>query len=168
VARHLFQPQDAHRPPLQTLSNILAAIREGDYSIRGRRALSGDALGEVMLEVNDLGQTLARATTGRDGSDRAVAYGDGGDRRRVFAFDGEQRLQLVNRAGEKIVGPTFGTFVWVALPMSWAFPLVSTLPPGAAPQTMQMVFPGGVGVGTFVAALFVKVDNSISCSCSLT
>ena len=28
--------------PLQTLSNILAAIREGDYSIRGRRALSGD------------------------------------------------------------------------------------------------------------------------------
>ncbi|HET9480103.1 MAG TPA: hypothetical protein VFO72_12190, partial [Pyrinomonadaceae bacterium] len=44
--------------PLQTLSNILAAIREGDYSIRGRRALSGDALGEVMLEVNDLGQTL--------------------------------------------------------------------------------------------------------------
>src|SRR5215208_1888731 len=44
--------------PLQTLSNILAAIREGDYSIRGRRALTGDALGEVMLEVNDLGQTL--------------------------------------------------------------------------------------------------------------
>ena len=44
--------------PLQTLSNILAAIREGDYSIRGRRASVGDALGEVMLEVNDLGQTL--------------------------------------------------------------------------------------------------------------
>src|SRR5215475_10149971 len=43
--------------PLQTLSNILAAIREGDYSIRGRRATSGDALGEVMLEVNDLGST---------------------------------------------------------------------------------------------------------------
>ena len=44
--------------PLQTLSNILGAIREGDYSIRGRRALTGDALGEVMLEVNYLGQTL--------------------------------------------------------------------------------------------------------------
>jgi len=35
--------------PLQTLSNILAAIREGDYAIRGRRAATGDALGEVML-----------------------------------------------------------------------------------------------------------------------
>lgn len=34
--------------PLQTLSNILAAIREGDYSIRGRRAEVGDALGEVI------------------------------------------------------------------------------------------------------------------------
>ena len=44
--------------PLQTLSNILAAIREGDYSIRGRRALTGDALGEVMLEVNDALQAL--------------------------------------------------------------------------------------------------------------
>src|SRR6266487_4770514 len=31
--------------PLQTLSNILGALREGDYSIRGRRASSGDALG---------------------------------------------------------------------------------------------------------------------------
>ena len=40
--------------PLQTLSNILGALREGDYSIRGRRASSGDALGEVMLEVNEL------------------------------------------------------------------------------------------------------------------
>src|SRR5438128_12012334 len=44
--------------PLQTLSNILAAIREGDYSIRGRRAASGDALCEVMLEVTDLNATL--------------------------------------------------------------------------------------------------------------
>ena len=50
--------------PLQTLSNILAAIREGDYSIRGRRASVGDALGEVMLEVNDLGQTLREQRLG--------------------------------------------------------------------------------------------------------
>ena len=48
-------------------SNILAAIREGDYSIRGRRALSGDALGEVMLEVNDLGQTLREQRLGHGG-----------------------------------------------------------------------------------------------------
>jgi len=50
--------------PLPNLSNILAAIREGDYSIRGRRAEVGDALGEVMLEVNDLGQTLREQRLG--------------------------------------------------------------------------------------------------------
>src|ERR1041385_5618477 len=31
--------------PLQTISNLLAALREGDYSIRARGASSDDALG---------------------------------------------------------------------------------------------------------------------------
>jgi len=44
--------------PLQTLSNLLAALREGDYSIRARGARRDDALGEVMIEVNALGETL--------------------------------------------------------------------------------------------------------------
>jgi len=38
--------------PLQTLSNLLAALREGDFSIRARGAARDDALGEAMLEVN--------------------------------------------------------------------------------------------------------------------
>jgi uncharacterized membrane protein YsdA (DUF1294 family) len=33
---------------LQTLSNLLAALREGDYSIRARGAGREDALGDVM------------------------------------------------------------------------------------------------------------------------
>src|SRR5688572_31842347 len=40
--------------PLQTLSNLLAALAEGDYSIRARGARGGDPLGQVMLEVNAL------------------------------------------------------------------------------------------------------------------
>ena len=63
--------------PLQTLSNILAAIREGDYSIRGRRAALGDALGEVMLEVNDLGQTLREQRIGALEATASVAHRDG-------------------------------------------------------------------------------------------
>ena len=35
--------------PLQTLSNILAALREGDYSLRGRRAAIGDALVDALI-----------------------------------------------------------------------------------------------------------------------
>ena len=44
--------------PLQTLSNLLAAMREGDFSIRGRGATTRDSLGDVMREVNALGETL--------------------------------------------------------------------------------------------------------------
>ncbi len=62
----------------------------------------------------------------------------------VFAFDGEQRLQLVNRAGERLLAQP-RRVCWAAQPTSSGFLLVSTRPSGAAPQTMQMVFPGGVG-----------------------
>src|SRR5579864_4049985 len=44
------------RFPLQTISNLLAAIREGDYSIRARGGRREDALGEVIIEVNALGE----------------------------------------------------------------------------------------------------------------
>src|SRR5512132_1177214 len=44
--------------PLQTLSNMLAALREGDYSIRARGADREDALGLAFLESNLLGETL--------------------------------------------------------------------------------------------------------------
>ena len=44
--------------PLQTVSNLLAALREDDFSIRARGAAPDDALGQVMLEVNTLAETL--------------------------------------------------------------------------------------------------------------
>ncbi len=86
--------------PLQTLSNILAAIREGDYSIRGRRAATGDALGEVMLEVNDLGQTLREQRLGALEATALLRTVMSEIDVAVFAFDGKERLRLVNRAGE--------------------------------------------------------------------
>src|SRR5689334_2522747 len=42
--------------PLQTLANLLEALREGDFSLRARRGGDEDALGEVMREVNLLGR----------------------------------------------------------------------------------------------------------------
>src|SRR3984893_895505 len=51
--------------PLQTMSNLLAALREGDYSIRARGARAGSALGEVLIEINPFGETLARQRLGR-------------------------------------------------------------------------------------------------------
>jgi two-component system nitrogen regulation sensor histidine kinase NtrY len=44
--------------PLQTISNVLESLREGDFSLRARGAGNSDALGEVVMEVNALGTTL--------------------------------------------------------------------------------------------------------------
>ena len=44
--------------PLQTIANLLAALREGDYSIRARGAAPEDGLGLALLEVNMLSDTL--------------------------------------------------------------------------------------------------------------
>ncbi len=45
--------------PLQTLANVVAALREEDYSFRARGAATDDALGELSLEVNALADLLA-------------------------------------------------------------------------------------------------------------
>ena len=130
--------------PLQTLSNILAAIREGDYSIRGRRATSGDALGEVMLEVNDLGQTLREQRLGAMEATALLRTVMSEIDVAVFSFDGDQRLRLVNRAGEKLLAQPSARLLGRT---SDDLGLADCLnrPDDGMPQTMQMVFPGGVG-----------------------
>src|SRR6266446_1513657 len=130
--------------PLQTLSNILAAIREGDYSIRGRRALTGDALGEVMLEVNDLGQTLREQRLGAMEATALLRTVMAEIDVAVFAFDGNQRLRLVNRAGEKLLAqPAARLLGRNSEELGLAACLNGHDNPG--PYTTQMVFPGGVG-----------------------
>jgi two-component system nitrogen regulation sensor histidine kinase NtrY len=130
--------------PLQTLSNILAAIREGDYSIRGRRASSGDALGEVMLEVNDLGQTLREQRLGAMEATALLRTVMAEIDVAVFAFDGDERLRLVNRAGEKLLAqPSTRLLGRTSRELGLAPCLHS--PNGVGPHTMQVVFPGGFG-----------------------
>jgi len=89
--------------PLQTLANVVASLREEDYSFRARGATTEDALGELSLEVNALADLLADQ---RIGAIEATAL-----LRRVveeidaplFAFDPDRVLRLVNPAGERLV-----------------------------------------------------------------
>jgi two-component system, NtrC family, nitrogen regulation sensor histidine kinase NtrY len=89
--------------PLQSLANLLEALREDDYSLRGRNVDPRDAVGEVMVEVNALGRMLhgQRLDALEAGMllEKVVAEVD----MAVFAFDAERRLQLVNRAGESLL-----------------------------------------------------------------
>ena len=130
--------------PLQTLSNILAAIREGDYSIRGRRAASGDALGEVMLEVNDLGATLRGQRLGAMEASALLRTVVAEIDSAIFAFDREQRLRLVNRAGERLLAqPAARLLGHTSGELGLASCLDGHDDRGA--YTMQMAFPGGAG-----------------------
>lgn len=130
--------------PLQTLSNILAAIREGDYSIRGRWATTGDVLGEVMLEVNALGETLRQQRLGALEATALLRSVMAEIDVAVFAFDAEQRLRLVNRTGEKLLAQPATRLLGRT---SDELNLTQCLngDAGERPNTIQMVFPGGAG-----------------------
>lgn len=90
--------------PLQTISNLLAALREGDYSIRARGATIEDALGDVMLEVNALGETLREQRLGALEATALLRKVMSKIEVAVFTFDMDERLRLVNDAGERLMG----------------------------------------------------------------
>jgi two-component system, NtrC family, nitrogen regulation sensor histidine kinase NtrY len=90
--------------PIQTLSNLLSGLREGDYSVRGAGANAHDALGIAMAEINALGTTLQSQRLGALEATAllrtVMAEIDAG----IFAFDGAGTLKLVNREGERLLG----------------------------------------------------------------
>ena len=89
--------------PLQTMTNLLAALREGDYSIRARGARENDALGEALLEVNELGETLRTQRLGAFEATALLRTIMAEIDVAVFTFDPERKLRLVNRAGENLL-----------------------------------------------------------------
>jgi two-component system, NtrC family, nitrogen regulation sensor histidine kinase NtrY len=90
--------------PLQTMSNLLAALREGDYSIRARGARGGTAMGEVLLEINSLGEALRLQRLGAFEATALLRTIMSEIDVAVFTFDPKRRLRLVNRAGETLLG----------------------------------------------------------------
>ena len=61
---------------LQTLTNVIASLREGDYSFRARGANAHDPLGELAGEVNALADLLQgqRDILGRVGREIGRAH----------------------------------------------------------------------------------------------
>ena len=89
--------------PLQTLANVVAALREEDFSFRARGATPQDSLGELAIEINQLADAMQSQ---RLSALEAVAL-----LRRVIlemdapvvAFDEQRALRVVNPAAERVL-----------------------------------------------------------------
>jgi nitrogen fixation/metabolism regulation signal transduction histidine kinase len=127
--------------PLQTLSNMLAALRESDFSLRARLDRSDDALGLALLEINLLGDTLRAQRLGAmeaTGLLRAVmAEIDVA----IFAFDAQDELRLCNRAGERLLAQPFERLQGRSAAVLGLAPMLQ----GGSPRVHDSVFPGGSG-----------------------
>src|SRR3954465_5770739 len=127
--------------PLQTLANLQAAVREGDFSIRARSHGLNDSLSEVIFQVTELSTTLQNQRLG--------AFEAGALMRKVlseidiavFAFDAERRLRLLDRAAERLIGHVSER----AIGSSAEKLGVEDLLAGEEIRTIERSFPGGNG-----------------------
>lgn len=127
--------------PLRTAANMLAALRERDFSMRARNARPDDALGELMLEVNSLADVLREQRLG--------ALEAGALLRRImaeidvaiFAFDQQDRVRLVNHFGERLLGRSSEQLVGFR---AHDLGLGNCLE-GATPRIENIAFPGTAG-----------------------
>lgn len=127
--------------PLQTISNLLAALHEEDFSIRARGASRDDALGELLIEVNTLSETLREQKMGALEATSLLRAVMSEIEVAVFAFDGERKLRLVNRAGEKLLAQPMERLMGQSaehIGLDDALEVEGF-------QTKQLSFPGGIG-----------------------
>ncbi len=127
--------------PLQTISNLLAALREGDFSIRARGSNPDDPLGGVHAEINSLSTTLREQ--------RLVAMEATALLRTVmaeidvaiFAFDESGRLRLINRSGQELLAQPAERVIG----RSAAELGLDVCLGGDATRLLPLAFPGGQG-----------------------
>ena len=127
--------------PLQTLSNLLAALREEDFSFRARGTRGDDALAQAMFEVNALADTLREQKLGALEATALLRKVMSEIDVAVFTFDGERRLRLVNRAGERVLGKPSERLLGRTAEELGLEPALDA----EVPRVLDMAFPGGMG-----------------------
>jgi nitrogen fixation/metabolism regulation signal transduction histidine kinase len=127
--------------PLQTLSNLLAALGEGDFSIRARGARGGDPLGEVMIEVNTLVETLRHQRLDALEATTLLRKVMAEIEVAVYTFDEDRELKFVNRAGARLLAQVAERLLGRR---AGELGLEDCLE-GEAPRVINTAFPGGVG-----------------------
>ncbi len=129
--------------PLQTLANMLAALREGDFSIRARLPDEGseDPLSLAYREVNALESILREQRLGAVEASEILRKVLESVDVALFAFHEDGELGLVNRAGERLIGQPADKI----LGRTAAELRLDDALRGPAPRTLELSYPGGQG-----------------------
>jgi len=127
--------------PLRTVANLLEAMREGDYSIRARGAMGEEALGDVMAQVNEMAATLREQRLGALEATTLLRKVMEEIDVAIFAFDGDRKLKLVNRAGERLVAQPAERIMDAEADSLGLGEFLE----GAETQNLQRTFPSGPG-----------------------
>jgi nitrogen fixation/metabolism regulation signal transduction histidine kinase len=90
--------------PLQTMANLLSALREGDFAIRARGTRRDEPLGGVMAEINTLSRTLQTQRLTALEATALVRTVMEEIHIAIFAVDAERKLRLANPAGQLLLG----------------------------------------------------------------
>jgi two-component system nitrogen regulation sensor histidine kinase NtrY len=89
---------------LRALSNVISAVKDEDFSFLATKAISGDALGELALEINKLSRALAEERLGTLETTNLLHKVMMEAGAIIFAFSPENRLRIINRAGTRFLG----------------------------------------------------------------
>lgn len=127
--------------PLHTFSNLIAALREGDYSIGARSLGEGDAMSEVTAELNSLVAMLREERLGALEATALLQTVMAEIDVSIFTFDEDRKLRLVNRSGERLLERPKERILNAHAD---ELGLVDFLD-GASPRTEQQDFPGASG-----------------------
>jgi two-component system nitrogen regulation sensor histidine kinase NtrY len=125
--------------PLYVLANLIAALRERDYSVRGRHRRRDDALGVVLDELGGLATALRDERYRDEEASAGLARVVEGLDVAVLAIDRGGVVRLANRAAARLLA------VADATGRTAASLGVAALIGGEAPRTAALDLPGGGG-----------------------
>ncbi|WP_426662324.1 sensor histidine kinase [Rhodanobacter aciditrophus] len=124
--------------PLYTLSGLLEALRQGDYSLRG---VQGGVLGDAIYDINALAERLQRERLEFEESSYLLGKTLAALDSAVFVFDEGLRLRLLNPAAQRLLDAERHRLFGLSAAELGLAPLLE----GPTARLLAHVFPGRSG-----------------------
>lgn len=126
---------------MRTLASVVAALRDGDFSIRAHTGSGRHAMEALAGEINALGDTLREQRLGALEASALLRTAIEELDAAIFTFDEARRLRLANRAAERLLArPVEQLLGRTAEELG-----LDTCLEGEANRVAAMTFPGGMG-----------------------